>query len=87
MKINDRVVGGQLGSKDFDQGRVDAVDGDQVTVAWDSGVKTTQAAALVRPEEDVCPCAWCDGLGVIEDEEHGDCECSHCNGTGEADDE
>lgn len=49
LKINDRVEGGQHGTEDYDTGRVVAIDGgDQVTVAWDSLVETTQHKALLK---------------------------------------
>jgi len=44
----DRVDGGEADSEDYDTGRVVEVDGDQVTVAWDSEVITTQPAKLLR---------------------------------------
>lgn len=45
LKVGQRVEGGC--GEDHDTGRVQAIDGDQVTVAWDSGVVTTQAAELL----------------------------------------
>lgn len=41
LQINDIVKAG-IG-EDRDTGRVDAIAGNQVTVAWDSGVRTTQS--------------------------------------------
>ena len=48
--INDRVEGGIRGTEDHDTGRVTAVDGDQVTVSWDSLVETTQRSDWLRLE-------------------------------------
>lgn len=45
--VGDRVYGGQT-RDDYDEGRVIAIVGDHVTVAWDSLVQTTQAASLLR---------------------------------------
>lgn len=46
----DRVQGGDI-PEDRDTGRVSEVHPDgQVTVAWDSGVSTTQPGSLLRPE-------------------------------------
>jgi hypothetical protein len=44
----DMVVGGTPGSEDYDTGRVVEVDGDQVTVAWDSGVRTEQHSSRIE---------------------------------------
>lgn len=44
----DMVEGGEPGTEDHDTGRVLDVDGDQVTVAWSNGEKTTQSAELLR---------------------------------------
>jgi hypothetical protein len=49
LRIDQRVEGGETAA-DYDAGRVTAIDGDQVTVAWDSGVETIQHASLIRPE-------------------------------------
>ena len=49
LAVGDRVEGGN-NAEDYDTGRVIAVDGDQVTVAWDSGVRTTNPASTLRPE-------------------------------------
>lgn len=49
-KENDRVEGGTRGTDDWDTGRVSGVNGDRVTVAWDSLVETTQHADLLRRE-------------------------------------
>lgn len=51
FEIGNRVEGGRPGSEDYDTGRVDDVDGDQITVAWDSGVTTTQHASVLRPTD------------------------------------
>lgn len=48
VQVGDMVEGGNEGTEDHDTGRVVAIDGDQVTVAWDSGVRTTQPARLLR---------------------------------------
>jgi hypothetical protein len=46
--VGDRVVGGDT-DEDYDTGRVVAVDGDQVEVAWDgSNERTTQSAHTLR---------------------------------------
>ena len=51
MKVGQRITAGN--GDDRDSGIVDAIDGDQVTVRWDSGVVTTQrAAALERRRGD-----------------------------------
>lgn len=49
IRINDRVEGGEIAA-DYDTGRVLDIEGEQVTVAWDSGVRTTQPMSLLRPE-------------------------------------
>ena len=48
LAIGARVEGGDT-EEDYDTGRVVAVDGDQVTVAWQSGTRTTQHFSLLRP--------------------------------------
>lgn len=53
LKINDRVEGGQRGTEDYDTGRVDAIDGDNVTVSWDSLVVTTQHINTLRRLKEV----------------------------------
>lgn len=45
----DRVEGGD-NAEDYDTGEVVAVDGTRCEVAWDSGVRTSQDAAVLRPE-------------------------------------
>jgi len=45
FRIGDLVEGGAPGTEDYDRGRVIDIDGDEVTVAWQSGVRTTQPAA------------------------------------------
>lgn len=48
IEIGMQVEGGRT-DDDYDHGTVIAVEGDQVTVAWEqSQVKTTQAAKLLR---------------------------------------
>lgn len=47
-----RVEGGEPGTEDHDTGRVVSVKGDMVTVAWDSGVTTTQRRDALRREEE-----------------------------------
>lgn len=49
LNVGDKVHGGTI-PEDFDCGRVVAVDGDQVTVAWESGVTTTQPADLLESQ-------------------------------------
>lgn len=49
FEIGDQVAGGERGTEDFDTGRVIEIDGDDVTVAWQSGVRTTQPADILRP--------------------------------------
>lgn len=44
--VGDRVEGGE--SDDHDTGRVIGVAGDQVAVAWDSGVRTVQHESVLR---------------------------------------
>lgn len=44
----DMVEGGEPGTEDHDTGRVIEVDGDQVTVAWCNGERTTQSMGLLR---------------------------------------
>jgi outer membrane protein assembly factor BamB len=44
----DRVEGGRPYSDEYDQGHVVSVDGDQVTVAWESGASTTQRLESIR---------------------------------------
>lgn len=41
VTVGQRISGGR--GDDADAGRIDAIDGSAVTVAWDSGVVTTQA--------------------------------------------
>ena len=48
ISVGMKVEGGST-VEDYDAGRVVDVDGDDVTVAWDSGVRTTQRAAALRP--------------------------------------
>lgn len=45
----DRVEGGDC-AEDYDTGTVASVRGSEVWVRWDSGVKTTADARLLRPE-------------------------------------
>ena len=54
LKTGMRVEGGET-REDYDTGRIIAVDRDQVTVAWDSGVETTQHASLIRPRGERVP--------------------------------
>jgi hypothetical protein len=49
MTIGSRVEGGDI-VDDYDTGTVVAISGDQLEVAWDSGVRTTQPAAILRSE-------------------------------------
>lgn len=51
FEVGQRVQGGAAGSDDHDAGVVSDVDGEQVTVAWDSGVRTTQRAEVLRPAD------------------------------------
>lgn len=46
----DRVQGGHEGTEDHDAGRVVEVTGRSVTVAWDSGVTTTQDSSTLRED-------------------------------------
>ena len=48
VTVGERVEGGET-PDDYDTGVVVGVDG-LVTVAWDSGVTTTQTASVLRPE-------------------------------------
>lgn len=45
--VGDRVEAGRPGTEDHDTGRVVAVEGDMVTVAWDSEQITTQPSAAL----------------------------------------
>lgn len=45
LKVGDRVEGGT--GEDYDRGTVDQIDGEQVTVRWDSLVVTTQPASIL----------------------------------------
>lgn len=48
LTVGDRVESGTPGTDDYDTGIVDRIDGDQVTVRWDSLVVTTQRADGLR---------------------------------------
>lgn len=48
-EVADRVEGGE-NAEDYGTGRVLEIDGDMVTVAWDSGVSTSQHHSLLRPQ-------------------------------------
>ena len=47
LNLGDRVEGGTAGTEDYDSGRVDKIDGDQVTVSWDSLAVTTQHESVL----------------------------------------
>jgi hypothetical protein len=47
LSVDDRVEGGDT-EQDRDTGTVGAIDGNQITVLWDSQVKTAQRADLLR---------------------------------------
>jgi hypothetical protein len=47
FQLDDRVEGGET-PEDHERGTVLAIDGDQITVGWDSHIQTTQDAALLR---------------------------------------
>lgn len=49
FNVGDRVEGGNT-PEDYDTGTVLGVTGGVVLVAWDSGVRTSQPAELLRPE-------------------------------------
>ena len=49
-EIGDRVQGGEIPA-DHDTGRVIAIDGDRITVGWDSGVITTVDADDIWEED------------------------------------
>ncbi len=49
IQISTRIEGGNT-HDDYDTGRVTEIEGDEVTVAWDSGVSSTQHADVLRPE-------------------------------------
>ena len=36
FSVEDRVESGQIGTDDYDTGKVVAIDGDEVTIAWDT---------------------------------------------------
>jgi len=67
-------IGQRINTSD-DTGIVDAIDGDRVTIRWNSGVVTTQPArvllAAAETDEDSCPKDTCDwhGEGVLVDDE------------------
>lgn len=49
FEIGDRVEGGEPGTEDYDTGRVLGITDDgEIDVGWDSGVRTTQPADLLR---------------------------------------
>lgn len=48
IKTGMRVEAGAIGTEDHDSGKVIQLAGDMATVAWDSGVRTTVAAADLR---------------------------------------
>lgn len=47
--VGARVEGGD-NADDYDTGRVTGVAGDEITVAWDSGTRTTQPSSVLRSE-------------------------------------
>jgi len=48
ITIGQRVEAGREGTEDYDSGKVIDIDGDTLTVAWDSGVRTQIDVAEVR---------------------------------------
>lgn len=48
------IVEGGEAAEDLDTGTVVRVEGDQVTVAWQSGVRTTQPASVLRVKCERC---------------------------------
>lgn len=44
------LVEGGDNADDYDTGRVVHVAGDEITVSWDSGVRTTQPSSILRPK-------------------------------------
>ena len=86
MTTRELKIGQQINTVD-DCGTVDAIRGDQVTVRWESGITTTQAAsvllaAMEDEDEGYLPCWHCEGEGEIDGE-----PCEYCDGTGDAQDE
>lgn len=55
MTTNELKIGQRINTTD-DSGIIDAIDGDQVTVRWDSLVVTTQPAAVLLAEVSECEC-------------------------------
>ncbi len=49
FSVGTRVEGGD-NLEDYDTGRVISVAGDEITVAWDSGIRTTQPSSVLRAE-------------------------------------
>lgn len=47
FEVGDTVEAGET-EEDHDTGTVTEIDGDNVTVSWTSGVRTTQSASLLR---------------------------------------
>jgi len=52
LAVRDKVHAGTPGTEDYDTGRVVAVDGDQVEVAWSNGTRTIQSASLLSLDPD-----------------------------------
>lgn len=48
LSVGDAVCAGRPGSEDYDEGTVQAVDGEAVTVAWSNGERTTPPALMLR---------------------------------------
>ena len=48
ITIGQRIEAGREGTEDYDSGKVIDIDGDTLTVAWDSGVRTKIDVAEVR---------------------------------------
>ena len=49
LTVGSRVEGGD-NAEDYDTGRVTHIAGDEITVSWDSGTRTTQPSSILRPE-------------------------------------
>jgi hypothetical protein len=52
FKVGQRIEAGKKGTEDYDTGRVTKVEGDQITVAWDSGSKTTQPSRALKVDSE-----------------------------------
>lgn len=51
LAVGDRVEAGEVGTEDYDTGVVLEIDGDWVTVGWDSCQRSVHAASGLRPAQ------------------------------------